>query len=83
MDRSGRLAISSVCYYSDHTRPILFAISGYEHLKIVSEYDQEIQQSQTADNAVAPLFRVLLLRIKRTVLSRINSLVTTFFKNNI
>ena len=27
---------------------------SYNMLKIVSEYDQEIPQSQTADNAVAP-----------------------------
>ena len=27
---------------------------SYPHSKIVSEYDQEIPQSQTADNPVAP-----------------------------
>ena len=29
-------------------------LSTKEELKIVSEYDQEIPQSQTADNPVAP-----------------------------
>ena len=30
-----------------------------ELLQIVSEYDQEIPQSQTADNPVAPCYKVL------------------------
>ena len=33
---------------------ILFLIITYFNLKIVSEYDQEIPQSQTADYPVAP-----------------------------
>ena len=32
--------------------------AGYGHTKIVSEYDQEIPQSQTADNPVALRGRV-------------------------
>ena len=28
--------------------------SSFDHAKIVSEYDQEIPQSQTADNPMAP-----------------------------
>ena len=34
--------------------PASHAVLGCDTVKIVSEYDQEIPQSQTADNPVAP-----------------------------
>ena len=32
----------------------VFCLVNFDGIKIVSEYDQEIPQSQTADNPVAP-----------------------------
>ena len=43
----------------------LYVSSFDRHLKIVSEYDQEIPQSQTADNPVA---RYSLLALWETVI---------------
>ena len=40
---------------------MLFHISTAKGLKIVSEYDQEIPQSQTANNPVAPRGRAASL----------------------
>ena len=42
-------------------------------LKIVSEYDQEIPQSQTADNPMAPRGRATLTRHQEDKLSKATS----------
>ena len=41
-------------HYDDETQYTDSHTTARKHLKIVSEYDQEIPQSQTADNPVAP-----------------------------
>ena len=49
----------AIVVFPDHTH-LLFCVSAVlmDLSKIVSEYDQEITQSQTADNPMAPRGRV-------------------------